>query len=101
MFASANMQSMPHCQQSGTLFSDITTVWLRKYDPTSFTYHKNSEVYVPKKIEQPNVCYCGLNKERRAKKCLLCSSQLYQSIERSAEAGVLDPYICNLLSVTS
>lgn len=79
----------------------ITTVWLRKHDPTSFTYHKNSAVYVPQKIEQPNVCYCGLKKECRAKKCLLCSSQLYQSIERSAEAGVLDPYICNLLSVTS
>ena len=26
----------------------ITTVWLRKQDPTSFTYHKNSEVCVPK-----------------------------------------------------
>lgn len=79
----------------------ISTVWLRTHDPTSFVYHKSSEVYVPKEIEQSDVCYCGLHKECTAEKCPLCSSQLYQSVERSAETGILDLYICNLLSVTS
>ena len=58
-------------------------------------------MYVPKKIEQPNVCYCGLDKECSAEKCSLCSSEIYKSVERSAETGALDPYICNLLSVTT
>ena len=80
----------------------ITTVWLRQYDPASFHYHKSTDVYVPKKIEQPNVCYCALDKECSAEKCSLCSSEIYKSVERSAETGALDPpYICNLLSVTS
>lgn len=79
----------------------ITTVWLRQHDPASFVYHKSADVYVPKEIEQPDVCYCGSDKECTAEKCSLCSSQLYKSVERSAKTGVLDQYICNLLSVTS
>ena len=63
----------------------ITTVWLRQYDLASFHYHKSSDVYVPKKIEQPNVCYYGLDKECSAEKCSLCSSEIYKSAERSAE----------------
>jgi len=58
-------------------------------------------VYVPKKIEQPNVCYCGLNKECSAEKCSLYSSEIYNSVEWSAETGALDPHIYNLLSVKS
>lgn len=77
----------------------ISTVWLRTHDPTSFVYRKSSEVYVPREIEQSDVCYCGLHKECTAEKCPLCSSQLYQSVERSADTGILDPYICNLLSL--
>ncbi|KAK2567896.1 hypothetical protein P5673_007786 [Acropora cervicornis] len=73
----------------------------KQYDPASFHYHRSTDVYVPKKIEQPNVCYCGLDKECSAEKCSLCSSEIYKSVERSAETGALDPYICNLLSVTS
>ena len=79
----------------------IFAVWLRTYDPTSFVYRKSSEVYVPREIEQSDVCYCGLHKECTVEKCPLCSSQLYQSVETSAETGILDLYICNLLSVTS
>ena len=63
MFEPANMQSKPQCQQGEILLSDmtsiITTIWLRKHYSTSFTYHKNFEVYVPKEIEQSNLCNCG------------------------------------------
>jgi hypothetical protein len=77
----------------------ITTIWLRIHDPMSFSYHKCTDVYVPQEIVQPDVCYCGLNKVCTDEKCSFCSSDLFQSIDRSVLVGELDFYICNLLSV--
>ena len=79
----------------------ISTVWMRKQDPLSFSYHKCRELYEPKEIGKPGFCYCGLEKDSFSEMCVFCSSDVYQSIKRSADTGQLDPYICNLLSVLS
>lgn len=79
----------------------MTTVWLRKQDPSSISYHKSNDVYVPREVGEPLYCYCGFTKNSEEEKCSFCSSELYKGIERSVAAGELDPYICDLLSVMS
>ena len=77
----------------------MTTVWLRKQDPSSFSYHQSNDVYVPREVGEPLYCYCGFMKNSEEEKCSICSAELYKGIERSVAAGKLDQYICNLLSV--
>ena len=79
----------------------MTTVWLRKQDTSSFSYHQSNDVYVPREVGEPLYCYCGFMKNFGEEKCSFCSSELYKGIERSVAAGKLDQYICNLLSVMS
>ena len=76
----------------------ITAVWLRKLEPFTSSYHKCTDVYVPKSTELPHICYCGLEKPVSSAKCNFCSSELYQSIAASSAAGKLDAYLCGLLS---
>ena len=74
----------------------ITAIWLRMQDPLSVPYHKNKEVYEPE-ISNEAFCHCGLERVAGGEKWEFCSSALYQSIERSVQEGVLDPYLANLL----
>lgn len=79
----------------------ITAVWLRKLEPFKSTYRKCTDVYIPKSIELPQFCHCGLEKPVSLTKCNFCSSQLYQSIAASSAAGKFDAYLCSLLSASS
>lgn len=40
----------------------VTAVWLCKLEPFKSSYHKCTDVYIPKSIELPQFCYCGLEK---------------------------------------
>lgn len=74
----------------------VTAVWLRKLEPLKLSYHKCTDVYVPKSIELPHFCYCGLEKPFSSAKCSFCSSELYWSIA----TGKLDAYLLSLLSAS-
>lgn len=78
----------------------VTAVWLRKLEPFKLSYHKCTDVYVPKSIELPHFCYCGLEKPVSSAKCSFCSSELYRSIAASSAAGKLDAYLLSLLSAS-
>ena len=65
-----------------------------------------SHITKTKKCMKPEIsneafCHCELERVAGGEKCEFCSSALYQSIERSAREGELEPYLANLLSVLS
>ena len=57
-------------------------------------------MYEPE-ISNEAFCHCGLESVTGGEKCEFCSSDLFQSIERSVRQGELDPYLANFPSVLS
>ena len=57
-------------------------------------------MYEPE-ISNEAFCHCGLERVAGGEKCEVCSSALYQSIERRVREGELDPHLADLLSVLS
>ena len=74
----------------------ISSIWLRKQDPFYFSYYKSQYSYIPKRVEQPEYCHCGYEKEVSVSKCQYCSSVLYREVEKTASNGKISLEIYNL-----
>ena len=77
----------------------ISSIWLRKQDPFHFSYNKSLYSYIPKRVEQPEYCHCGCEKDVSLSKCLFCSSALYKEVENTASEGKISLQISNLSCV--
>lgn len=77
----------------------VTSVWLRKQDPSTVEYHKCKEIYEPKETNAHGFCCCGQQTKPGSHKCELCSSDIFSAIERTATSGRLDPEISCILSL--
>ena len=77
----------------------ITSVWLRKQEPSTVEYHKCKDIYEPKEINVHGFCCCGLETKPGSRKCEFCSSDIFSAIEKTASSGKLDPAISCILSI--
>lgn len=77
----------------------MCNVWIRKHEPTLTSYTVHKQNYIPKDIEQENICYCGYPVCEGKRSCKICSSDIFQAVSQTALAGELGTNMKHILGI--
>jgi hypothetical protein len=68
------------------LHEHISLIWLREQGYNWNTSKSPSSSYIPKRVDDPAYCYCGLQKDDNGN-CLFCTHRYREKIKLSITLG--------------